>query len=395
MAVKNYEMTLRYPELGTGPVSVEPNISPEHFALERDKIFKKSWLNVGRVQDIPNPGDYFVQDIEMLRASIIVVRGLDDKVRAFHNVCTHRGNRVAIDSKGNTRGFQCCFHGWVFDTKGSLVRVPGEELFFDLDKDKLGLSELPCDTWSGFIFIHMQAEPSETLEEFLGPEFWNRFDDFPFDDLEMHQHHRIRVKCNYKVFLDAFQEGLHVAFVHRRSLPDTLTSADSPIVHSEVQLFERHRMQAVTINPEGTISPMQAMMGKHLGANYMLRDPADIPKGLNYKKDPHWLFDINVFHPNWRLLMYQNAYLYENYWPVSENETIWDLKFYCKRPTTPAEKIYCQVQSGMIDVLREDLSTLERTQAALESGVIKEMNLCDEEVLCRHMYAVVEKEINA
>ena len=395
MAVVNYEMTKQYPELGTGPVSVEPYVSPEYFEKEREKIFARSWLNVGRDDQIPNAGDFFVREIEVMKASIILVRSKDKVVRAFHNVCTHKGNRVCIDENGNTKGFQCCFHGWVFDTSGSLVSIPGQELFYNLDKAKLGLREVSCDVWNGFIFINLQATPDISLQEYLGPEFLHRFDDYPFDELQLQQSHRVRVKCNYKIFIDAFQEGLHVSHVHRRSLPDTLTSAETPIVHQEMEVYERHRMAAVTFNPGATVSPMMEAMGRNLGASYLFRDPAKQPKGLNFKNDPHWIFDINVFHPNWRFVAYQDSYLYETYWPISVNETIWDLSFYCRPPQTAGQKIFSQVQAGMIDVLREDLSTLERTQAALESGVLKEIQLSDEELLCRHMHKVVEDAVKA
>ncbi len=84
----------RYPELGTGPVSIEPYISREYFERERELIFRKVWLNVGRVEQIPTPGDYFVKDLAVCNTSIVIVRGDDGKVNAFHNMCSHRGNPV-------------------------------------------------------------------------------------------------------------------------------------------------------------------------------------------------------------------------------------------------------------------------------------------------------------
>ena len=85
----------QYPELGTGPLPIEPMVSPDYFELERERIFKKTWLNVGRVEDIPRNGDYIVKEIAILQTTLIVVRGDDGVIRAFHNVCRHRGNQVA------------------------------------------------------------------------------------------------------------------------------------------------------------------------------------------------------------------------------------------------------------------------------------------------------------
>ena len=86
--------TEHYPELGTGPVSYEDSISPEHYELERDAIFRTTWLNVGRVEQLPRTGSYFTKELDAARTSVIVVQGTDGEVRAFHNICRHRGNKL-------------------------------------------------------------------------------------------------------------------------------------------------------------------------------------------------------------------------------------------------------------------------------------------------------------
>src|SRR3970282_2107128 len=98
----------RYPELGTEPLPVEPNISPEYFERERERIFKRCWLNVGRIDEIPKTGNYFIKEIETLRASVVVVRGKDGAIRGFYNVCRHRGNKLALEN-GHARSFVCGF----------------------------------------------------------------------------------------------------------------------------------------------------------------------------------------------------------------------------------------------------------------------------------------------
>src|SRR5271169_5456522 len=90
-----------YPDMGDGPVSIEPCVSPAYFELEREKLFPHVWLNVGRVEEIPQPGDYVVKDLYAAQASVIVIRGKDQKIRAFHNMCSHRGNQVLWHECGN------------------------------------------------------------------------------------------------------------------------------------------------------------------------------------------------------------------------------------------------------------------------------------------------------
>ena len=86
--------TEHYPELDTAPVSYENSISPEFFELEREAVFKRAWLNVGRVEQLPRKGGFFTKELPGLKTSLIIVRGMDDEIRAFHNVCRHRGNKL-------------------------------------------------------------------------------------------------------------------------------------------------------------------------------------------------------------------------------------------------------------------------------------------------------------
>ena len=153
-----------YPQLGTGPVPAEPCISPEYFACERERVFRRVWVNVGRVDEIPKPGDYVVRDLAVCNASILVMRGDDGVVRGFHNVCSHRGNQLVGDERGSCRGVLTCnFHSWAYDSQGQLRWVPDEENFFDLQKSEHGLTPVATDLWEGFIFINLDAHPRESL----------------------------------------------------------------------------------------------------------------------------------------------------------------------------------------------------------------------------------------
>src|SRR3990172_12690832 len=103
--------TEHYPELGTGLVSYEDSISPKFYELEREAVFKRAWLSVGRVEDLPRNGSYFTKDLKVAKTSIVVVRDKDGQVRAFHNICRHRGNKLVWtdypreETSGNCRHF--------------------------------------------------------------------------------------------------------------------------------------------------------------------------------------------------------------------------------------------------------------------------------------------------
>ena len=153
--------TQHYPELGTGPVSYEDSISPEHYELERKAIFERTWLNVGRVEQIPRKGSYFTRELSAARTSVIVVRDGDGEIRAFHNMCRHRGNKLmwqdypGEETSGTCRQFTCKYHGWRYALDGQLTFIQQEQEFFDLDKGDFPLVEVNLDVWAGFIFVNV------------------------------------------------------------------------------------------------------------------------------------------------------------------------------------------------------------------------------------------------
>ena len=160
--------TEHYPELGTGPISFRDSTSPEFYELEREAIFKRAWLNVGRVEDVPRIGSYFTKEIDAAKTSVIVVKGKDQKVRAFYNICRHRGNKLVWNDfpndevSGTCRQFTCKYHGWRYDLGGALTFVQQPHEFFDLDTERYGLRPVSCDVWNGFIFINF--DPNATTQ---------------------------------------------------------------------------------------------------------------------------------------------------------------------------------------------------------------------------------------
>ena len=156
-------------------MSYEDSISPEFYELERAAIFKRAWLNVGRVEQLPRKGSYFTKELKVANTSIIVVRTARGEVKAFHNICRHRGNKLVWndmpleETSGICRQFTCKYHAWRYDLDGNLTFVQQEGEFFDLDKSRYGLVPVHCDVWEGFIFVNFAEEPEQSLREFLGP----------------------------------------------------------------------------------------------------------------------------------------------------------------------------------------------------------------------------------
>src|SRR5947209_3454104 len=164
------------------------------------------------------------------RTSVILVRGRDDNIRAFYNVCRHRGNKLVWndfpgeETRGTCRQFTCKYHGWRYDLDGACSFVQQESEFFDLDKKDYGLVPVHCDVWEGFIFVNLAELPEESLRDYLGPMITS-IEGYPFDKMTERWYYRSPVHANWKIYVDAFQEFYHAPILHSRQSPANVAVA--------------------------------------------------------------------------------------------------------------------------------------------------------------------------
>ncbi len=183
---------------------------PDFFALEREHVLSKSWVCAGREEDLRTPGDYRLWD--KLGVPLLLIRGKDDKLRAFYNTCRHRGAPVVRDESGNTKLLRCQYHSWSYALDGTLKGVPDERDFPCLDKSKRGLIEASCGTWGGWVFVNLDTDP-QPLHEYLGP-LVDELDCVGMEDLRTVHRQEYEVACNWKVAMDAFLEVYHINTIH-------------------------------------------------------------------------------------------------------------------------------------------------------------------------------------
>jgi len=124
--------------LGTRPIPTKPYYDPEWYADEIEAIFKRSWIQIGHICELPQPDSYIVRELEFAGVSLLITRGSDGEVRAMHNVCTHRGTQLVDTREGAGRKFSCRYHMWTFAQDGSLLSAPDFERFY-VDKADCGL----------------------------------------------------------------------------------------------------------------------------------------------------------------------------------------------------------------------------------------------------------------
>jgi phenylpropionate dioxygenase-like ring-hydroxylating dioxygenase large terminal subunit len=391
-------------------MSYEDSISPEVFELERPAIFERAWLNVGRVEQLPRTGSYFTKELAVARTSVIVVKDKDGQIRAFHNICRHRGNKLVWndypqeETSGVCRQFVCKYHGWRYDLDGSLNFVQQEQEFFDLDKDAFGLVPVHCDVWAGFIFVHLAEEPAQSLWDFLGP-MVTKLENYPFEKLTERWHYRATVNSNWKLYIDAFQEFYHAPVLHAKQTPPdwSIAAAQAGFEAPSYTIDGPHRLVSTagihpwTLDP-GMLKPTELITRSGLFGQW---DAPDLDfdqqqAGLNPAGCEPWGLDSFQVFPNFCILIWgQGWYLTYHYWPTSHHSHVFEGTLYFVPATTARERVAHEFAAATFkEYGLQDANTLEATQSMLESRVLDRFPLGDQEVLCRHLHTVTAEWIN-
>jgi Rieske 2Fe-2S family protein len=183
---------------------------PAVLELERDAWFMRDWLCVGRAEQAAVPGDYFLFTFGV--ESVIIVRGRDGALRAFRNVCRHRGARLVEEPSGNVVRFQCPYHAWIYDLQGQLRPPRYTRALEDFQCAAFGLHPVRLATSHGFVFVSFAAE-GEPLDAVLGtlPETFARY---PLSELRQAVQLEYAVNANWKALLENYSECYHCPGVH-------------------------------------------------------------------------------------------------------------------------------------------------------------------------------------
>ncbi len=183
---------------------------------EREYIFRGVPLLAALSCQLPSPGDWIAFDEAGL--PILLVRGQDGAVRAFLNVCRHRGARLVDEACGSARRFTCPFHGWVYNEDGCLVGMPAPRAFEGMCREDRGLRPVTVEEWGGAIWILASSTPAMLdVQQHLGP-LGEEFRQYAFDELHFVERRVNRTRANWKLAMDTYTEGYHVPYLHKNSL---------------------------------------------------------------------------------------------------------------------------------------------------------------------------------
>lgn len=185
--------------------------SADIFALEMERIFARSWNLVGRVSSLPNPGDYMLR--EVAGESLIITRSRDGVLRAFFNVCRHRGTRICLEHQGTfSETIQCPYHAWTWSTDGRLIGAPHMQDVENFDKHSFPLHQAALAVADGFIFVNIAQQP-EPFEQWYAPVL-NRFTRFNLAGLKAGHSVKYDVRANWKLVFQNYSECLHCPSIH-------------------------------------------------------------------------------------------------------------------------------------------------------------------------------------
>ena len=401
------------PVLGTELIPKERYTSEEFRQLEWDRMWTKVWNMAGRTSDIPEVGDYFTT--ELGKESLLIVRESPDKVRAFYNVCPHRGNQIRNPGIGHAETFQCAYHFFEFNLDGSMKFVPDEDTFTQGVPQATALIEVPCDTWGGFVFFNLNPD-AEPLEEFLYPAN-EHLAPYHFEEFAIVQDKTIEWDCNWKASVDAFNEIYHVQGIH----PQLLESLDD--INVQIDLYERHNRYLVPFGVSSPRYPNQdeitgALKGRLLAAGIdpdtfkgsmwdvrpivqrTAREQATA-RGIDVSElnDDQMSDDYHYFlFPNLTFNTHHAGFGFfrQRPHPTDPNKMYFDLQSYARVPQGaewPPRPMHTTHKHGELSlglVLDQDSYNLPRVQKGMNSASYKGLLINYRERRLRHMHKVID-----
>ena len=289
-------------EIGTDGAMTLPGqfyTSPEIFQLEIEKIFLKQWICAGREERIPEPGDYFVRTIGT--ESVIVVRGRDGKVRAFHNLCRHRGTRLCEERAGQFKNaIRCPYHAWAYGFDGSLLAAPSMDAIVGFEKADYPLHPVAVAHWEGFVFLSLAAEP-EPFETVYAP-LLGKFGLYHLPALRQTSRIDYDVCANWKLMFENYSECFHCPSVHPSLVK--LSPADSGANDLVSGPFLGGYME---VKPEK-------------GSMTLSGNACSLPVGDLPAEERHRVYYYSLF-PNMLLSLHPDYVMVHTLWPESPART--------------------------------------------------------------------------
>lgn len=359
---------------GTGPIS--DYVSADVFAAEREGVFRRSWLMVARDEDVPEADDFITLSIPTFGASVVLARDKEGVLRAFHNTCSHRGVALVCEAKGKARTFRCPYHAWLYGNDGALRAIPSEADFPHVDRAASGLTPIALETWNGFVFLNFQPEPELSFAAFMAG-MDGVFGGMPFSDYPFVIRYEEEVAANWKLLINAFNEGYHIPFLHAKTLVPQLLTDDNPFLqYHDIRRFGPHSSSTLQRNYGWTPqSPALQFAIRHMlptsvpdveamaaGGPGLIGHPGVNPIGIE-----NFGTEVMTIFPNVVLQPLANGFLLFTFWPTAADRMTVDVRVHAKAPPADLREQFAAAHmlAATRDVLTEDIAMSQVQQRGL------------------------------
>ena len=370
--------------LGSDPIPAAPYYDPDYYALERKAVFMRSWIEIGHICELPEPGSFIRREMEFAQASLLIVRGKDGVIRAFHNVCTHRGTQLVDEAQGKRATFSCPYHMWTFGTDGALLSAPDFQEFA-VEKKDCALKQVSVDVCAGLIFINFAPDP-QPLRDWLGG-LAEQLETLPVAQATTFSEYIYDIEANWKLTYDNFQENYHLRFIHPRSGAATI-APENPFGYPVAFGFHGvHRTQNIWSNPDSKVTPTAAEgFGRGVAAGMR----ADIMAG------PHGRRYFALF-PNFFILGTPVQHFSHTVYPLSATRSRGVIRLYWVGEDSNASERFAReyMMATARDIHAEDCGVIEAGQRGLSSGALSHIHFQTQEALCRHLFVSVDAMVEA
>jgi phenylpropionate dioxygenase-like ring-hydroxylating dioxygenase large terminal subunit len=187
-------------------------VEADVFQAEKERIFHRSWQYVGHTGQVSSAGDFFATQLGDM--PVVIVRDNEKAIRAFANVCRHRGSEVVLECAGNRKTLQCHYHGWTYNLDGTLRNAPRENEQPEFAKERLSLAPFAVETWGPLIFVY-PAPAATSLRDVIGelPAIFERVG-IDFAQMRMLRRDVYEIAANWKIVVENFNECYHCPIAH-------------------------------------------------------------------------------------------------------------------------------------------------------------------------------------
>lgn len=235
------------------PIPPEVHHSGAFLQHERNSIFAREWICIGRADEIAAHGDYLTHDI--MGVPLFAVRQQDKSVRAFVNACAHRFSRLLADETGSCKRITCPYHAWTYDCDGSLLRAPHMDMKDGFDPANHGLRELRAEVWEGFLYVSLADEPATSVAAALAPFRDNVVGRFDMAGYRTVMRETMTWDANWKNLIENFTESYHVPMVHGKTFAQHKKPLSDYVCGEDSDFYCYHRAAQKSDQGPGAAHP--------------------------------------------------------------------------------------------------------------------------------------------